>query len=265
MPINDSIKVFAETTSVDQIKVLADSQSSVSDTLQDILTLKPLQVGFEGLLNPSTPQNEPWVFIVLLFLLILFVYSFISSSGWIKESVHSIFMVKERSSIFNKTTVRDFQSQFFLIIFSTGVISLLINLIFQQSFPTFSFVRFTKFFAVTSAFILIKYLIIQISGTVFTNRTKLKIARENYFNIFIYTGILIFPVLIFKIYSLEIPVQISDIIIFIIASLAGLALIIKLFQIFFENIVDSFYLLLYLCTLEFLPFYILFKVYNSII
>ncbi len=263
MPETDTIKVLADSISVLQTNELTDSvKFLLSDTALNVHALQKLDVGFSGLLKPSTPQNEPWVFLAILILLLILTYSFVSSSGWLKESVNSIFRVKERSSIFNKTTVRDFESQFFLIIFSTGVISLLVYIFFQQNFTEFSLIRFTKYLALTSAFIIFKYICIQITGFVFSNPQKLKIARESYFNIYIYTGILLFPVLIFKIYSTQTPVQFINIIIFAIIILACFVLIIKLFQIFFENIVDSFYLLLYLCTLEILPFFLLFKGYS---
>jgi hypothetical protein len=262
MPITDSIKILADTLSSQSTVVRTDTgKFFLSDTALNIGSLQKFNTGFEGLLKPSTPQNESWVFITLLLLLIILAYSFLSSSGWLKESVHSFFRVKERSSIFNKTTVKDFESQFFLIVFSTVVISLHINIFLEQKFIEFSFIVFTKFLAMSSGFILIKYLLIQITGNVFTNAQKLKIARESYFNIYIYTGILLYPILIFKIYSNEIPLEVINFIIFAIMTFAGFLLIIKLFQIFFENIVDSFYLLLYLCTLEILPFFLLYKGY----
>jgi len=265
MPITDSIKILADSLGSQPTKLVTDTgKYLLTDTTLNIGSMHKFESGFEGLLKLSTPQNEPWVFITLLFLLIILAFSFLSSSGWLKESAHSFFKVKERSSIFNKTTVRDFETQFFLIIFSTVVISLHINIFLEQKFSDFSFVLFTKFFAMTSGFILIKYLLIQITGYVFSNAQKLKIARESYFNIYIYTGILLYPILIFKIYSNEIPSQLINVIIFAIITFAGFLLIVKLFQIFFENIVDSFYLLLYLCTLEILPFFLLFKGYGLI-
>ncbi len=265
MPITDSLKILADTIGSQSTVFSTDTgKIFLSDTAININSLQKFKTGFEGLLKPSTPQNEPWVFITLLILLIILAYSLLRSSGWLRESVHSFFKVKERSSIFSKTTVRDFESQFFLIIFTTAVISMHINIFMGQKFSEFSFNLFVKFTAMTSGFILIKYFLIQITGYVFSSVQKLKIAHESYFNIYIYTGILLYPLLIFKIYSYEIPLQIINLIIIAAVTFGGFLLIIKLFQIFFENIVDTFYLLLYLCTLEILPFFLLFKGYSLI-
>lgn len=265
MPLTDTIQAATDSTLAQQNVLLTDSSlQALTDTMRTDSVFTQMAEGFKGLVKPSTPQNENWVFIALLLLLVLLVLSYQRSSGWLTESVKSFFRVKERSSIFSKTTVRDFESQFFLILFSTGVISLFLNLIFTNDSGDFPFLRFTKFLAVTSAFLVFKYILIQITGYVFTLSQKLKIARESYFKIFIFLSILLFPVLLIKIYATESLGYVTDVIALCLAFLASLVLIIKLFQIFFEIIIDSFYLLLYLCTLEILPFFLLYKVLVSI-
>ncbi len=266
MPVSDSILTTVDSVSNNQLLNVTDSSKLIlADTAKINETVREITQGFEGLLLPSTPQNETWVFGVLMALLLIFVYSYNRSSGWLTESVKSFFKVKERTSIFNKTTVRDFESQAFLFLFSIVVFSLEIFLLFYDEELNFSLTVFLRYLGVTTGFFIFKYILIQFTGYIFTNKQKLKQARESYYNIIIYLGILIYPLMIFRIYSAEFYHNIADIIIYVLFTFAFITLIIKLFQIFFEIIDDSFYLLLYLCTLEFLPFFILMKVYKTII
>ena len=180
------------------------------------------------------------------------------------ESVKNFFQVKERGSIFNKSTLTDFQSRFFLLVFSLGVLSLYAYRIINPVSAKFSLHVYLVFFGITSLFYIFKYLINKIIGYVFLKLPAEKQARITYDNVISYLGIVLFPMLIFQIYfpeNFQYPVRTISLIIVIIACLL---IVIKLFQFFYNNIVDSFYIMLYLCTLEILPVLILFKGYDFI-
>ena len=251
------------------------SDSLRSDSLQTVDSLagndsvahldtvvKIIEKRFDGILHPSFPQNEAWVFILLLVLFGMLIFSVTRSYGWLRESVRTFFQVKERSSIFSTATVNDFQSKMILITFSVGVISTYAYIYFKTPESPFTFFIWLKFLLVTGLFFIFKYMMIQVLGFVFLDKMELKLASTSYFNIISYLSILLFPLLIFQVYTTPYVQQITISLSFIVLILAAILVIIKLFQIFLRKIVTTFYILLYLCTLEILPLILLFSVYK---
>ncbi|MBP6635426.1 MAG: DUF4271 domain-containing protein [Paludibacter sp.] len=278
MPLNDSIHILSDSALFADSLLRADSLQRAdsimrvdsimradSIALADSLRLAKLSRGFEGIPHPSFPESESWVFGTILFLFLMMVVSFLRSSGWFYESVRIFFQVKDRSSIFSKTTINDFQSRFILILFSVGVLSLYGYILLIPSGKPFEITQYALVLGVTLLFYIFKFLSIEVLGYVFLEKQSLKIARESYFNLLIYLGIVLFPLLIFQIYF---PLWLNDYTVYIslvVCVLLFVFLIFKLFQIFFQKAVTSFYLLLYLCTLEILPVFLIYSIIRTII
>ena len=235
-----------------------DSIKAVADTLKAIAQLPK---GFIGMPHPSLPQTESWVFIILLVLFFLMVYAISSSTGIIAETIKSFFQVKERSSIFSKATVTDFRIRLLLVIFSIGVFSLYIYLLIFKPESQFPIKTYGYFLIITGIFLGVKSLLIDVIGYVFLSPSNHKMAKESYFNIVSILGVCLFPFLILRIYISTPLYDIPEIISLVLCVGASILVIIKLFQIFFHKTVASFYILLYLCTLEILPLVILYRVY----
>jgi hypothetical protein len=242
--------------------IFAPDSSQVADAL---ITADKLPRGFVGIALPSLPQTEGWVFVTLLVLFLLFVLSISHSSGLLSETLKTFFQVKERSSIFTKRTINHFRFQFFLIIFSIGVLSLYAYILLHQAFTPFSLEIYSYFLAILLISIGIKSIVFDLIGYVFFDSMSLKIAKENYFNILSFLGITLFPLLIIHIYAPPTFYHLTEIISLIICLIACFLVVIKLFQIFFQKIVASFYIFLYLCTLEFLPLIAIYLVYQLIV
>lgn len=271
--LNDNTKVLPDSLArldslarVDSIQAATDSLKAIADSLKAIAdSIKAIPTGFPGIPHPSLPQTESWVFIALLVLFFLIIYTISSSAGLIGETIKSFFQVKERSSIFSKASVNDFRLRFLLVIFSIGVLSLYVYLIiFKQPNP-FSLKTYGYLLVLTGLFFGLKSIIFEVIGYVFFSPSVLKMAKDSYFNIVAILGVMLFPLLILQIY---IPVNLYRIIEIISLGMclgACILVIIKLFQIFFHKIVASFYILLYLCTLEILPLIILYRVYKLIV
>ena len=278
MPLNDSIHILSDSALFADSLLRADSLQRAdsimrvdsimradSIALADSLRLAKLTRGFEGIPHPSFAESESWVFGTILFLFLMMVVSFLRSSGWFYESVRIFFQVKDRSSIFSKTTINDFQSRFILILFSVGVLSLYGYILLIPSGKPFEITQYALVLGVTLLFYIFKFLSIEVLGYVFLEKQSLKIARESYFNLLIYLGIVLFPLLIFQIYF---PLWLNDYTVYIslvVCVLLFVFLIFKLFQIFFQKAVTSFYLLLYLCTLEILPVFLIYSIIRTII
>ncbi len=278
MPLNDSIHILSDSALFADSLLRADSLQRADSIMRvdsimradsiaiaDSLRLAKLSRGFEGIPHPSFPESESWVFGTILFLFLMMVVSFLRSSGWFYESVRIFFQVKDRSSIFSKTTINDFQSRFILILFSVGVLSLYGYILLIPSGKPFEITQYALVLGVTLLFYIFKFLSIEVLGYVFLEKQSLKIARESYFNLLIYLGIVLFPLLIFQIYF---PLWLNDYTVYIslvVCVLLFVFLIFKLFQIFFQKAVTSFYLLLYLCTLEILPVFLIYSIIRTII
>ncbi len=191
-------------------------------------------------------------------------FSISRSANLLIDSIKTFFQVKERSSIFSKATVNDFRFKILIIIFSIGVLSFYAYLVINYN-EGFYITGYFLFYATTALFLIIKSLIFDLIGYVFLDNSSLKHAKESYFNIISFLGISLFPVLTLRIYVSAQFVNIINIIALILCILAIILAIIKLFQIFMHKVVASFYIMLYLCTLEILPLFILFQVYKLII
>ena len=266
MPQADSLRLTTDTATIlsDSIQK-SDSLAAIDSTaLVDSLKIHIIR-GFEGIPHPSLPSSESWVFGTFLILFVILLISAMRGSDWITESIRTFFQVKERSSIFSKTTMNNFQSRLLLTIFSTGIFSLYAYYLYFDPKSGFHISTYMSFCLATSAFLLFKLLFFQLIGYVFLDNTLLKLARESYFNVMYYLGIVLFPLLIFQIYFPTNLNHSTGIASLIICTIAAILVIIKLFQIFFRKIVASFYILLYLCTLEILPLIILFWAFRMIV
>ncbi|MDR3652971.1 MAG: DUF4271 domain-containing protein [Paludibacter sp.] len=266
----DSIKLLTDSTkSLSNSLAKGDSLAAV-DSLRHFDSLKAIvhvtiPRGFVGIPHPSLPQSESWIFIVLFILFFLFVFTVSRSSGLITETAKTFFQVKERSSIFSKATVNDFQIRFFLIVFSISVISLYIYLFLNKPSTPFTIVEYSYIIIITGLYFGVKALIFDMIGYIFLTPLNLKMAKESYFNIIIFLGICLFPLLILQVYAPNNFGNLIQLISLIISFSAGILVIIKLFQIFLHKLVASFYIFLYLCTLEILPLIVLYQVYKLIV
>jgi len=259
--IPDSLVKLDSLTRIDSIARM-DSIQAVADSLK---ALALIPKGFLGIPHPSLPQTESWVFVILLLLFLLFIYSISRSAGQIAETVKSFLQVKERSSIFSKATVNDFRLSLLLTLFSIGVFSLYAYLLLSKTDTPFSIKTYGFVFLVTGLFMGLKSGLFNLLGYVFLSPLTLKMGRESYFNIIAILGVSLFPFLILRIYMPPHLYYITDTISLALCVGASILVIIKLFQIFFHKTVASFYILLYLCTLEILPLIILYRVYYLII
>lgn len=262
LQLNDS----AHNLALDSLARLDSLRIADSISVQDSLkALAEIPRGYVGVLQPSLPHTEDWVFGTLLFSFFLLVFSLMNSRSFVSETISNFFQVKDRTSIFSKTTINDFKTRFLLSLFSIGVFSLYAYYVLFEPEAGFSFSTFLLVLTVTLLFFGLKSLLFELIGYVFLDNKSLRMGKESYYNIISILGIFLFPLLILHIYapdSLHYAIGISSIIICI----SGTILIIfKLFQIFFHKIVASFYILLYLCTLEFLPLIALYLAYKTVI
>lgn len=271
MNLSDTIKILNDSTSnlvgdsLSPLDTLAKIDSiRIADSIQRFLSIPKAPTGYVGIPHPVFPNTEYWIFVVFLFLFLVITFSISRSHGELIKSLKTIVNTKERTSIFNNTTVIDLRFRFLNIFFTVGVISLYVYIVIQP-YPKYSLQEYAFLCVITSVFLLLKSFIIDLTGYVFFDKSKVKLAKESYFKILSFFGILLFIILNVRIYSIGQYVSIVDYIALILGGFALVLIILKLFQIFLYKTIASFYILLYLCTLEILPLFLLFRVYKLII
>lgn len=239
---------------------ISDTIVALNDTVLTTATIR-----YDGNPIPSTTITENWVFGVVFILFILMIIAVNRSYNWIVEAFRNLSKVRNRSSIFSKTTAEEYQSKFLLTIFSTGVISLYLYLHLYIG-NALSLRVFILFFIAGLIFLFFKNLLMNLVAYVFLDPELLKIAKENYFNIISFLGFLLYPLLILRLYiNTGVDVKMFDSIAVILSISALIFMTIKLFRIFLHKILDFFHLMLYLCTLEILPLIGMFQAYKLII
>jgi Domain of unknown function (DUF4271) len=253
--VNDSSTYYATTALKNTSKVGCDSASArvSNQMLFDAPKVSTICYGGKyGTPIPSLPRTENWVFGILFLIFTVLVFS--KSVEVIFQASKYFFQVKERISIFTKTTISDLQTRILMIIFPILVFSFYGNLLFSPVGSDFSFLRYLLTFLCTGLFVSIKSLLVDIVGYVFSDKKNVKMYKESYLNVFSFVAVLLFPMLVIRIYSQVNLYFITDTVSLVTCILGGVLIFVKLFQIFSTKTVSTFYILLYLCTLELLPY-----------
>ncbi|HLP05254.1 MAG TPA: DUF4271 domain-containing protein [Paludibacter sp.] len=272
MALQDTIQIIGDSAKVFQLDSLAKADSlaradslAVADSLHradSLAIIARLNRGIIGTPHPSLPQTENWVFVALVVLFSLYVISASRSGGLVREILKNFFQTNERSSVFGKATVSDFWLRLLLVFFSTGVLSFIFYLNLYLPGSGFLVVKYLLFLSATWLFFGLKSLVMDVIGFVFLDPANRKMVKKSYFDTLIFLGIVLFPVLVLQVYA---PSGYDSILValeLVLVSISFILIIIKLFQIFFHKTVATFYILLYLCTLEILPLIALYQVYK---
>ena len=231
----------------------------------NLIFLQQSVVSFQGDSFHHYPQHEAWIFIVLLLLFLMFVVSVNSSYGWIVDSLKSLAKVNIRASIFSQSTTKAYQTKLWFLLFATPVINMYIYLSFYP-LVELKLKIFAVLLAVSIVFLMLKFLITKIFAYTFFSKELFVHSSDFYVNILFFLGMVFYPLMLAKIYiSHGINEPVYTILALIFLGIAVVFLIIKLFQFFYKGILDSFHIMLYLCTLEILPYFGLFQVYKYIV
>jgi hypothetical protein len=236
--------------------ILAQSANPVFDIAS---MPRHLGIPFEVL-----PKNELWV-VVLLFVIFFFsALIFKRSRNLILENFDSFFQVKKRQSIFSESTQGEIHFQYMLTTLALAVISFFIYVQLWSDEYVFSISTYLIILGISIGYALLKFVIGKLIGYVFLSPENFSPVVFSYNWLLIYLGAVLFFVVLIQTFS-DLPQNLISLIGIFLCLAAFVILVVKLFQIFYRKIVASFYIILYLCTLEILPLIFLLKVYNSVI
>jgi hypothetical protein len=244
---------------------IAITDTALIATQQAADTLIMNAGAYEGIALPSNPHAESWVFAVVISLFLVLVVAFGRSPSWIADSVKKMTRNRRDTGLFSGSNVHEFQSRLLLTVFSTGTFILfLYSEMFSGS--RFPFSSWLILMLVSGAYLLLKNLLSGLIGYVFLIQEEVKKAKIYFYSIYSFLGILVFPLLVLKLYLNTNGLgNVFTFIILLIALLLLLLFVVLLFQIFYRKILDFFYILLYLCTLEILPLTGLFLAFRLIL
>lgn len=236
---------------------LRSDSLAVADSLKMALPVPPS--GMEGILHPSSPSYESWVFVVLGVLTFFLVTGIIQSAGMLVQNFKSFFSRKDLVNLIVNPTANIAQFQLFITIFTLCVFALLAYEIAYQFPEKFKLATFGIFSLIFLGYYILKHILFEMVGNTFFDRKTTKSYKNMYFGMLNVLAIFLFPVLIFYTYQPESWYQPLIISAIVLVGIFYIILIIKLFQIFYIKLLAFFYIFLYLCTLEILPILILIR------
>ncbi len=254
MPEKDSLQTLSDSAqlAIDSLQHLDSVMLADSIARADSIAFHTFK-GFDGVVATGVPSDQNWVFLVLLFMFGVIIISFLRAISSLVEIIRSFFNSKERNSIFNKTSIDNFEQRVYFFVFSITSISLFSYLIFYEKGEVFSFLTYLYFLIATFLFFLLKYISAKFIGYLFLDLGTMKIVTDSYLNVVSLVALLFYPLILLHLYTSGISVALTANVALIIFALGLILFASKLVQIFLHNIVASLYLLLYLCTLEILP------------
>lgn len=271
MPYQDSIQIVSDSSKLmldsvfinDSIRK-ADSIATVdSVALADSLKLHAFK-GYDGIPIVSTPGNEGWVFLLLMFCFGLVVLAFVRSISPPWYNIVTYFSSKERTSIFTKTSIDSFEQKLYFFIFTVLIIALMGYFINYNINNSFGFLGYFKFCIVTLAFFAFKYVFFKIIEYVFFDKGTMKLLVDSYLNMLVIMSVGFFVLLSVSLYSRYYSLFSVANVALVIVVLCYVLFALRLIQIFLHKFADSLYIMLYLCTLEILPVIILFQVFQRV-
>lgn len=207
------------------------------------------------LLRTSNPASESWVFLVYAIMLAMLFVSVQLSPGLVSVSFSSLFSNKERDSIFFNG-LSDLRSSLLSTLYCVGIISLNIYLGMYQGgvFPISNLLLISLMLV---AVMVVKYAIVWLLCYVFLDSGTYDVIVQQYQRLTIATSVILTPLTILAIYLIQIYPTAIYIAYIAVAIFWLIVLLVKFFQLFYTKIISTFYIFLYLCTMEILPMAIL--------
>lgn len=220
--------------------------------------------GFQGSISQQVPASQWWVFVLMLLLFGLLVFSVVRTMVSPADVIKGLFDSKKRSVSFNKNSIDSFEQKVYFFIFSSVTVSLTAYVLNYNVTNEFGFREFFFYFMVFNIFAVIKYFISKVLEYVFFGKAVLKKIWEDYLNIFTLLSFLLYLYILLLLFSPFSFDGISTYVVSALVVLAELVFVVVLIRNFLHKIVVSLYLMLYLCTLEILPVLLLIQVFGEL-
>ena len=228
------------------------------NTLQILLT-----GGMKGEPLPYLLRTD-WVVTSLLFLCIFsFCYFMSKEKKHLQIQFRSLFTTRERASLFDDATGTDLRHTIGLILHSCTLLGVCIYYYFSQTAPEVlhqggHLTLLGSFIGLSVVYLITKWGVYQFVNWLFFEKNKNSSWTNTFFNVVVYLGIFLLPVVLLVVYF-DLSPENSLYSMAAILILAKILLFWNCFNNFFNKIHGFFHLILYFCALEILPDLILWK------
>lgn len=247
----------------DSVANLSDSSSRIPYLENQLETYTSAVTGVKGIFLAPNPANNTWISagLILCFLLVTIAYR--SSPKQIMQLIGTLFKTKSRSSYIQKTNVGLVRLKLVLLMQTFLLEGTALFIIFRErlsfQLPEVGTMPLIAFFAGSCmVFFLLQFLTYQLLGYLFAYRSYASMWTNSFTSITALRGLLLFlPVLIAIYHSIAL-----NSFIFIICCVYFITRIIFIYKglkIFFSGFYSLVYLILYLCTLEIAPLFVIYK------
>lgn len=217
----------------------------------------PLTSGMPGEPLPYLLQTD-WMITIVLFLCILGISLGLSKEKkYLLQQLKTSFTNRERSSMFDEATTSNIHYKILLMTLACVLLGFSIYLYFTYQSPDL-FAQIPHGWLLGGytlsifAFVCVKSILYRFINWIFFQKVKNSLWITSFFNLFIWLGILMLPVILVTVYF-DISSQISILMMGILMIFAKFSLFWICFSNFFEKIHGIFHLILYFCALEILP------------
>ncbi len=216
--------------------------------------------GKEGTPLPYHMENDDGIMTAIIICFFLFIFLLARSRTYIIQQLKSFIYPKRHSSLFGKESYLDLKYQCLSILNTCLITGILIfqntDTAHTSATSIHSAKRLCLYAGIIFIYYITKYIFYSFINWIFFNKEQKKEWIKSYFFIFFFEGLLLFPVLLTTTYF-ELSVTNKLIFIGIIFLFGKIMLFYESCHIFFDKIYRAFYLFVYFCALEIIPYILL--------
>lgn len=219
--------------------------------------IKLLTSGMAGEPLPYLLHTD-WLITTVLFLCIVLMSLTLSNEKkYLLQQLKACLLSRSRPSMFDEIIASNAQYKLFLTFHTCILLALTIYYYYSKSLPALfdelshGWILGGLTLGVTM-YIILKSLLYRFINWIFFQKERNMLWMATFFNLFVWLGILLLPVVLIVVYF-DISLQVSLFLIGFLIIFAKISLFWTCFSNFFEKIHGSFHLILYFCALEILP------------
>lgn len=217
--------------------------------------------GFTGEIAPHLLQSNEWITATLLGCFLITSYVLSRGKGYLLQRLNSFFATRSRHNVFNERTTFDAHCQLLLFLQTCVLIAILLLSYHAKQIPLAKHnvpILLGSYTGLTLLFFLVKWWLYKFINWIYFDKVK-NVAWEDFYTLLItLSGILLLPATLCTIYF-SWPVAWSSIFYLLLFILINFLMLYKGFCIFFNHLHGTLFLFLYFCTLEILPFLVVWK------
>lgn len=217
---------------------------------------------------PYLLRSDGMVTSVLFLSLVLVAYVLSKGKKILMNQLQTFVTNRERGSIFDEATSGEVGHTFFLMFHSCMVWGMFIYYYYSRTMPelfqmySHGWLLAGYIGGVVGLFVF-KCLIYSLVNWAFFDKTRNTIWMSSYYNVTIWQGILLLPIVLLVVYF-DLSFLLAVVFACFLFFLVKLLLFFKCFSNFYENFHGAFHLILYLCTLEILPDFFMWKAFGLV-